>query len=133
LTRSGQAHLTPAERLLRAFAIALATVYLFWNAFWLAHLQVPASLFTAFTGLSCPTTGGTRAMLALCDGRLLESLRYNALAVPIAALFLSSLGLVAAQLLRGSKVRMPRWLFLAWVGVLALAWALKLATDPRFW
>ena len=118
---------------MRAFAIAISTIYVFWNAFWLAHLQVPTSLFAAFTGLPCPTTGGTRAVLALCDGRFLESLRYNALAVPIAALFLFSLGLVATRFRRGGKLRMPRWLFLGWVGLLALAWALKLATDPRFW
>ncbi len=60
-------------------------------------------------------------------------MRYNALAAPTAALFLSSPGLVATQLPRGRELRMPRWLFLGCVGVLALGWALKLATDPRFW
>ncbi|QEG41205.1 DUF2752 domain-containing protein [Roseimaritima ulvae] len=118
---------------LRCTSLALLVVYLGWNLWELSLFQVPSSLFLALTGLPCPTTGGTRAMLALWEGRLSDSLRHNPLAVPIALLGCLTVG----QLLRGyyqhQRLRLStRWLY-GWLVLLAVAWVIQLliALSPK--
>src|ERR1022692_3864522 len=46
----------------RSTALGLFVVYCIWNAYWLLQWRLPPSLFSAITGLPCPTTGGTRSV-----------------------------------------------------------------------
>ncbi len=100
--------------------------YLLWNAWWLGHRQVPPSVFTWATGLPCPTTGGTRAMQALRHGEILASLHHNALAVPLAMLWLATLGRVGWLAILGRPIRLGRAWAWAWGVCLLLAWVMKL-------
>jgi len=118
---------------LRTFAIALAVVFVGWNAFWLCQFQGPPSLMKALTGLPAPTTGITRSLKQLLSGNWLESVRYNAMLAPIGALLVLTLGLLAWQLFRRQRLAMPRWTVLGWGIVLIAAWVLKLAGDPNYW
>ena len=107
---------------------ALAFVaWLGWNLWWLvAARRLPPSVLTA-AGVPCPTTGCTRALLALGEGDLAGSLRHNPFAVPLAMVFvLSATWLVGAALRRG-PVRLPRALAIAWLVLLPIAWLAKLA------
>jgi hypothetical protein len=102
-------------------------VWLGWNLWWLlvAH-RLPPSILTA-AGVPCPTTGCTRALLALGDGDLTGSLRHNPFAVPLAVLFLLSVAWAGGAALRPGPWRLPRGLAIAWGVLLPMAWIAKLA------
>ncbi|HZT83234.1 MAG TPA: DUF2752 domain-containing protein [Gemmataceae bacterium] len=121
------------RRLLRLVGASALAGYLAWNLWWLTRWQVPPSIFKAVTGLPCPTTGGTRSFLCLVRGEWQESLRYNALTVPLLLLLAVTLGLLGWQLASRRRLRLPPALFWAWAAVLAAAWVLKLAGDPMYW
>lgn len=113
---------------LRPLAIALLVVYLVWNLFWLGQGRIPPSLFLAITGLPAPTTGGVRSLAALGRGDWRASLEWNALALPMAGLFVFCLGSLAWCAARRSRLRLPPWTLAAWIGVLSGAWLVKLVT-----
>ena len=115
-------------RILRILAVSLGVVYLLWNISWLAQGDVAPSLFSSLTGLPCPTTGGTRAFAQLLRGNLLGSFHYNAMAIPLAILFLGTVWGQLARWLSGKRLVMPRWSVAAWCGLLSVAWVLKLAS-----
>lgn len=94
--------------------------YVAWNIHWLASARIPPSILTELTGIPCPTTGGTRSLLALLEGDWSSSLSYNAMTVPLILL----LGMTMIQVSRRRVV--DPWLGKAWLGVLGLAWVLKL-------
>ncbi len=125
--------LTLIEALLRIVGIAAFAAYLGWNIRWLSQGLIPGSLFQAFTGLPCPTTGGTRAIACLLSGEWQRSLLFNPLAVPMLGLLLLSAGLlVRARVLHG-RYFLPYSIFTAWVVVLLLAWIAKLALPREYW
>jgi hypothetical protein len=117
-------------RYLGAFSLA---GYLVWNLYWLAQFRVPPSIFYALTGWPSPTTGGTRAIVLLCKGEVIESVRYNAMAVPLVSLFLASVAWLTCQALGRKRLRLPISIFWAWVTFLGLAWILKLTGNPMYW
>jgi hypothetical protein len=118
---------------LRTTAAAAAVVYVLWNLFWLSYARVPPSLFLGLTGLPGPTTGGTRSLLCLLHGDWQTSLAYNAMTVPILGLFAFSVGLLVIQAIRRERLRLPSWTPWAWLGVLGVAWAIKLTGSPVYW
>jgi hypothetical protein len=63
--------------------------------------------FRTLTGIPCPTCGGTRASLALLDGRLIDALRLNPLVT-------------------------AGWLVFVGGGLVAFGWAISGAPTPRF-
>jgi hypothetical protein len=69
----------------------------------------------------------------LLAGDWAESLRANALAIPILALFAASLICLAWQGAHGRRLALPRWAGWTWAIVLLLAWILKLCGDPQYW
>src|SRR5437899_2379163 len=107
-----------ASRLLlhamRILAWALLAAYLVWNVYWLTRGRIPPSLFLALTGLPAPTTGGTRSILRLLEGDWRESLRCHPLAVPIALLFLLSLGWLLGRGLTRRRLVLPEWFLWTW-------------------
>ncbi len=107
--------------------------YCIWNGYWLAQGKVPPSIFLAATGLPAPTTGGTRAVVHLWRGELLESMRYNAMAIPILLLLAVTLGWLIRQAAKRRPFLVPFGFFWAWLAVLAIAWVLKLTGDPNAW
>jgi hypothetical protein len=120
-------------RALRLVAIALAVVYVAWNAFWLSLGHVAPSLMVALTGLPCPTTGMTRALRALGAGNWQLSLACNPLTVPILALCAFSLGVLALQLVGRKQLRLHPALAWAWLALLAAGEIAKLLGNPVYW
>ncbi|WP_431958283.1 DUF2752 domain-containing protein [Nocardia lijiangensis] len=59
------------------------------------------------TGLYCPGCGGMRAVHNLTDGRLLDSLHSNLLAIPLLLAFAVYLGDWAVRAWRGERPRVP--------------------------
>ena len=117
----------------RSTACALFVVYCGWNAYWLFQWRVPPSLFLAFTGLPCPTTGGTRSMICLLRGDWQESLRWSMLTIPSAVLFASSLWCVARCRLARHPIRLHDGFLFGWGALLAVAWVCKLLGNPNYW
>jgi hypothetical protein len=120
-------------RLLEGVAATGFVAYCGWWTYWLLQGQLPAAPLKALTGLPAPTTGFTRGLAALWAGDVATSLHYNALAVPILALFLASLGWLAVRGLQRRPLLVPRTFLYLWVAVLAAAWMTKLFGDPRYW
>jgi hypothetical protein len=118
---------------LRTAFAGLALIYFGWNLYWLVQLRLAPSLFQALTGLPCPTTGCTRSMLALLRGELSESLRYNALTVPICLLLAATCSQLLGQGLARKRLALSSWLVWVWAVILPLAWLLKLAGNPAYW
>ncbi|RBO87323.1 uncharacterized protein DUF2752 [Nocardia puris] len=80
----------------------------------------------ALTGVYCPGCGGMRAVHNLTDGRILDSLQSNLIAIPLLlalALFIGDWGMRAW---RGDKPRVPDiprpllWILLAFLAVYAV-------------
>ena len=118
---------------IRAVALGMFCFYLAWNAFWLASGEVPDSILKAFTGIPCPTTGGTRSLVALMRGEWQQSLLWNPLTLAYVALMAGSLGLLGHQLLKGKRLALPPAFALLWAGFLAAGWILKLVVGPEYW
>jgi len=117
----------------RLLAIAMIPVYVGWNLYWLTQYRVAPSLFWAITGLPCPTTGCTRSLRALLRGEYLESLRYNALTIPICLLLAATLVQLGGQVVHKQKVALWPSLMVLWAAILPLALVLKLLGDSRYW
>lgn len=117
----------------RGLGVALLAGWVGWNLYWLARGQIPPAVFKVLTGLPAPTTGGTRAMCALARGEVGESLAWNPLAVPLAALFALSVGWLVARLVCQRRLGLPKAFLWAWIGLLAVAWVVKLTGDPAWW
>jgi hypothetical protein len=121
------------RRFLRVAAIVSFIGYCTWNGYWLAQRKVPPSIFLAVTGLPAPTTGGIRAVVHLWRGELRESMRYNAMVVPILLLLAVTLGWLICQAATRRRLLVPFGFFWAWLAVLGIAWVLKLTGDPMYW
>ena len=118
---------------LRTIFIAMLTIYVGWNLYWLAQLQIAPSLFQTLTGFPCPTTGCTRSFFALCRGDWQESLQFNALLIPICALMMASVLQLFGQIVTRRRLALSQVLAILWGIVLPLAWILKLVGDPHYW
>jgi len=122
--------LFPVQRFVAALFF---TGYGLWNVYWLAQGSIPPSIFLKVTGWPCPTTGGTRAIVQLWRGDWPESLRYNAMAIPIIVLFVLSVGWLARQAVARTHLNLPLGIFWSWVILLGVAWVLKLTGNPLYW
>jgi hypothetical protein len=121
------------RRLLHYVGLFALVGYLGWNVWWLAQGRVPPAIFKALTGYPAPTTGGTRSARFLLAGDWQESLRANAMTVPIAVLFVVTLVWPAVHWVRKGRPRLPLALAWVWAVVLLIAWVLKLTGDPQYW
>ena len=121
------------SRVLNVVAAAAMATYLAWWAYWLWQGSLAPSIFLELTGLPCPTTGCTRSMISLWQGRWGDSLRFNPMTLPIAGLFVASVVRLAWGWIRHRKLLLPGYFLFAWLGVLALAWAIKLLGHFGYW
>lgn len=118
---------------LRTLFLVMLAIYVSWNLYWLVQLRIAPSLFQTLTGLPCPTTGCTRSFFALIRGDWQESLRFNALLVPICLLTMASVLQLVGQVVKRHKLALSRALVVLWAVILPLAWVLKLASNPQYW
>lgn len=90
------------------------------------RIDLPMCLFKQFTGLPCPTCGGTRGVLALLGGHVVEGFLYNPLL--FGALFLLAAHLLmrvlfARRLVLQASLRRRALLWIALGGLIVLNWA----------
>ncbi len=112
---------------LRCLAFALFAVYVGWNLLHVFLLQIPASLSVALAGIPCPTTGGTRALVAMSQGDVMGSLAWNPFAVPILLLVAASCTKLASNWFKSKRFRLSqRWLR-CWMWLLGVAWITQLS------
>ena len=109
-----------------AVGLSLLSVYVGWNVWFVWRGQVPPSLLTGLTGLPCPTTGGTRSLMALLRGDVAASLYFNPMTVPI-------VGLLAVTMVAACRRCAGVWLARAWFALLLVAWVIKLLSPPGTW
>lgn len=126
-----QARLT--QTLIRPLALGIFGFYMFWNAVWIASGSVPPSMLQAFTGIPCPTTGCTRSMLALLQGRWVEAVWWNPFTLLYVGLLVYSAFVLAWQLLRGERLLLRPLVGRLWIMFLAAGWAAKFLIGPRYW
>lgn len=119
--------------LLRPIALGLAGFYVLWNAAWIHSGNIPPSILTAMTGLPCPTTGGTRSLLAALHGEWANSVLWNPLTFVYLALAIYSGALLGWQLLRKERLVLNGFVARVWLAVLAAGWIAKLAIGQRYW
>ena len=67
-----------------AIAIFCGVAACFWCEESVAFLKTvsPGCLFRRFLGIKCLGCGGTRAAIALCEGRVIDAFRYNLWWIP---------------------------------------------------
>jgi hypothetical protein len=115
------------------WACGLFAAYVVWNAFWLASGKIPPSALRAILGVPCPTTGCTRAVVSLLHGDLRASLLWNPFTIPILILLGMSLQMLLWAALHKKKLLLPRWMGIAWLSVLLMAWAAKFIFGRAYW
>ena len=130
--RPQNSHAAPRRRWLMFALVHLVLILLILGAFaWrdLIDRIPPRPNGTRFSGcilhdlvhVYCPLCGGTRAMVALCQGQLLTSLLCNPVTAYLAVGFIVFDVIAAARIVRHSPlplVRIPKWYV---IGVIALA------------
>ena len=121
------------EPLVRPLALGAFGFYLLWNAFWLASGKMPISILTAFSGIPCPTTGGTRSLLAALQGHWLEAFLWNPLTPAYVLLMVCSVARLARQSIRRERLALPSVIARLWILALAAGWVAKLAIGPKYW
>ena len=109
------------------FGASLFVFYVGWNVYWITQYRIPPSMLKGLSGLPAPTTGGTRSLLALANGAVLESLYFNPMTLPFVGLLLFT---VAQAAKRGSA---NRTVFSAWIWLLSIAWVIKLMSPQETW
>jgi len=120
----------PAVRILSLGAFAF---YLIWNARWIAKGRVPPSILKFFTGIPCPTTGGTRSLLALLHGDWQLSLRFNPFLLVYLFLVVYSVAVLLRQLLRHERLALRPAVAWTWCVALTLGWIAKFLLGPKYW
>lgn len=110
----------------RRIGIGAFCLYVVWNVYWLAHRAIPPSILLAVAGIPAPTTGCTRAAVALWHGDLRLSLFWNAFLIPIVLLLLASGTSLAKAFVRKNRLILPAAIARLWLAVLASAWITKL-------
>jgi len=127
----GQARLS--ERLVRAAALGAFGFYACWNVAWIASGRVPQSILQAFTGIPCPTTGGTRSLLAMVHGHWLQALLWNPFTVVYMVLLAYSCAVLLRQFIRRERLVLMPFMAHAWIGSLLAGWVAKLVIGPNYW
>jgi hypothetical protein len=115
------------------WAWASFAAYLAWNIKWLASGKIPPSALRILLGVPCPTTGCTRSLVSLLHGDLYASLLWNPFMVPILILSGVSLQMLSLAALRKKELALPKWMGIAWLNVLIVAWLSKFLIGRAYW
>ena len=121
------------EPLVRPLALGAFGFYLLWNAVWLASGKIPVSILTAFSGIPCATTGGTRSLLAALQGHWLEAFLWNPLTPAYLLLMACSVVSLARQSIRRERLVLPSVIARLWILALGVGWVVKIAIGPKYW
>ena len=121
------------KAILPLVAAVAFSVYLVWNALWLARGHLPPSIWVFFTGLPCPTTGMCRSLHALCCGQFRTSLLYHPLTIPYLALLALSGLVIGRQIITRAELRLPRAVAQLWFAAIGLGLILKLLLGRAYW
>ncbi len=109
-------------------ALFLFGIYLVWNFNFIANAQIPPSIFIFITDLPCPSTGCTRATIALVNGNIIQSLILNPVTIIyIMLLFLTFFSLIYKKYNK-QNIILDSWLSKAWLFSLLFGWIFKLGT-----
>lgn len=119
--------------ILRTVGITTGCFYLGWNSAYLVDGRIPKSIFTAFSGLPCPTSGGARSFQCLIEGRFTDSIFYNAMTVPILCLLCLTIAAVIVGLAKQNRLTISNKFLAAWGIVLSVSWFLKFISNPMTW
>ena len=118
---------------LKTVALCVFAGYLVWNAFWLWQGRVPDSIWRYVTGLPCATTGCTRSLMALWEGRYGEAFLFNPMLLVYVFLIVASAWSLGQQVLSGRRCVLPKVLAAGWLVALALGWVLKFVLGSAYW
>lgn len=121
------------HRGVRCVALGAFAVYLVWNAVWIAKGRIPPSILTAAAGIPCPTTGGTRSIVAFCHGEWRQAFLYNPLTPVYLLLFAWSVATLSRQMLTGKHLALQRFTAGMWLASLTVGWVAKFALGRQYW
>jgi hypothetical protein len=114
-------------------ALAAFLFYLGWNLHWILKKKIPPSILQSFTGIPCPTTGCTRAVLAALHGEWRSAFLWNPLTSIYLGLLLFSALWLGGQLAQRKRLALPSWAAWSWVAALLLGWVCKFLLGATYW
>jgi hypothetical protein len=126
-----QARLT--DLFIQPVAFGMFGFYLLWNVAWLWSGAIPPSILTAITGIPCPTTGGTRSLVAVLRGEWIQAILWNPLMPVYVGLLVYSATALGLQFIRRERLVLRRAVARFWMLALVMGWIAKLAIVPHYW
>lgn len=112
--------------LLRGIAGLAFVFYLGWNLYFLSVGRIPPSILYHTTGVPAPTTGCSRALAALLDFRVRESLTLNPFLLVFTTLLLLTLVCLMRQHREIREWLIPPNLTTAWFLALVCGWGYQM-------
>ena len=129
---AGRAVLAPRQAWIAWGLSGLAAVVAWLMVRELRWAGDPVCALRSLTGVGCPTCGFTRALIELASGRLVASLAFHPMALPVALQIAAGWALWGAALVRGRPVLGQRWIpAIVAANALAFAaiWLVRLVTG----
>lgn len=118
---------------LKFLGMASFTGYTLWNAYWLAQGRLAPSIWVYATGLPCPSSGMTRSVKALLDGRCADFILYNTFTLPLLLLLTYSAYHLVRAWKRKLDIRLPPFVGWAWLAAILGAWLSKFLVGRAYW
>ncbi|MEI8376290.1 MAG: DUF2752 domain-containing protein [Planctomycetota bacterium] len=109
------------------------TGYISWNAYWLAHGRLAPSIWAYVTGLPCPSSGMTRSVEALVDGRFADFILYNTFTIPVVLLLMYSACQLFGSWKKKRDIALPSFLGWLWLVTILGAWLSKFLVGRQYW
>jgi len=117
----------------RLIALGLFGFYFLWNVAWLVSGTIPPSILTGIAGIPCPTTGGTRSLLAALRGEWIQAFLWNPLMPVYVGLLVYSAIVLGLQYIRRQRLVLSPAIARFWMLALVMGWVAKFAMGPQYW